>query len=406
MKAASQQTLIPWEDIDKGIENPHDIETLCSRWIVPPFSVLDSRQAYWQRRKKLWLGLGIESELGRGETLTYGIDPNGCSTSDEKKAWTDKGREKLKAKLNKVDPSPDGSPRPAADYSKRERGDGRGRPLARTFGQDLMRGENKNFAKGQPVINSCFKRDEDAGNKESSTGTSIFDPVLCELAYQWFVPKNGSILDPFAGGSVRGIVASVTGRSYVGIDLSKNQISANREQAKRICPKNMPQWKIGDSADILTITKGQKFDFLFSCPPYFDLEKYSDDPRDLSNMSWPEFLLKYRQIIRDSVSLLKPNRFACFTVGNIRSKKRGVMRDLVGQTIGAFEGCGCWFFNEMIFANAIGSAPVRASKQMAVSRKVCKTHQNVLIFVKGDFRKAVESIGNENINGWPYNTNN
>ena len=50
---------------------------------------------------------------------------------------------------------------------------------------------------------------------------SIFDPVLCELMYDWFVPKGGKILDPFAGGSVRGIVAEEMGYKYVGIDLSK-----------------------------------------------------------------------------------------------------------------------------------------------------------------------------------------
>ncbi|HXF87125.1 MAG TPA: hypothetical protein VNK48_02075 [Xanthobacteraceae bacterium] len=47
---------------------------------------------------------------------------------------------------------------------------------------------------------------------EVGSGTSIFDPVLCEIAYRWFCPPGGSVLDPFAGGSVRGIVASRLGR--------------------------------------------------------------------------------------------------------------------------------------------------------------------------------------------------
>jgi hypothetical protein len=33
---------------------------------VPPFSVLDARQGYWQERKRAWLSLGIQSEVGRG----------------------------------------------------------------------------------------------------------------------------------------------------------------------------------------------------------------------------------------------------------------------------------------------------------------------------------------------------
>ena len=40
--------------------------SLSERFGVPPFSVLDARQGYWQERKRKWLDLGIESELGRG----------------------------------------------------------------------------------------------------------------------------------------------------------------------------------------------------------------------------------------------------------------------------------------------------------------------------------------------------
>jgi hypothetical protein len=32
---------------------------------VPPFSVLDTKQGYWQDRKKQWINFGIKSEVGR-----------------------------------------------------------------------------------------------------------------------------------------------------------------------------------------------------------------------------------------------------------------------------------------------------------------------------------------------------
>jgi len=41
--------------------------TLAERFLIPPFSVLDARQGYWQARKSAWIALGIQSELGRGE---------------------------------------------------------------------------------------------------------------------------------------------------------------------------------------------------------------------------------------------------------------------------------------------------------------------------------------------------
>ena len=55
------------------------------------------------------------------------------------------------------------------------------------------------------------------GNSErfDDKATSIFDPALCEVLYHWFCPTNGKILDCFAGGSVRGIVANKLGFKYM-----------------------------------------------------------------------------------------------------------------------------------------------------------------------------------------------
>ena len=91
----------------------------------------------------------------------------------------------------------------------------------------------------------------------------------------------------------------------------------------------------------------RKFDFVFSCPPYYDLEVYCDDPNDLSNMSHNEFNRVYESIIAKSCALLKDNRYACFVVGNCRDKD-GYMMDLVGTTIRAFEKCGVRYYNEIV----------------------------------------------------------
>ena len=46
-----------------------DRPSLADRFLIPPFSVLDARQGWWRDRKKAWIGLGIQSELGRGGRL-------------------------------------------------------------------------------------------------------------------------------------------------------------------------------------------------------------------------------------------------------------------------------------------------------------------------------------------------
>lgn len=285
----------------------------------------------------------------------------------------------------------------------------------RTFGQDLMDGE------GGVAPQSGLRRSTERGRKAKATsygvngwvddkqaageiggglsgghtGTSIFDPVLCELSYRWFCPPGGTILDPFAGGSVRGIVASRLGRPYVGVELRPEQVEANRLQAAMICAPDdpAPRWIEGDSRQIGELAGPEPMaDFVFSCPPYADLEVYSEDPRDLSTLGYAAFVEAYREIIRATCALLKPNRFAAFIVGEVRGPD-GNYYGFVPDTIAAFRDAGLGYYNEGILVTQAGSLPIRAGKQFEATRKLGKTHQNALVFVKGDAKAATKAIG-------------
>ena len=215
------------------------------------------------------------------------------------------------------------------------------------------------------------------GNKD----TSIFDPALTELLYKWFVPENGTILDPFAGGSVRGIVANYLGFKYTGIDIRQEQIDSNREQGLDILDvANQPNWYVGDSNEVLN-GFNKEFDFVFSCPPYADLEVYSDLDGDISNMNYVTFMKAYEEIIAKSCDLLKSGGYACFVVGEVRDKK-GNYIGFVPDTINAFRKCGMNYYNEGILLNAIGTASLRAPRIFGSNKKLVKVHQNVLIFKK------------------------
>lgn len=546
--------------------------SLTDRFLIPPMSVLDTRQGYWRQRAREWKALGIRSEEGR-DARAFG-SPN---STDE---------------------------------------------VSRMIGA-------------------------------TSDGQSIFDPVLCELAYRWFCPPGGRVLDPFAGGSVRGIVAAKCGRSYHGIDLRREQVEANEGQVVQIIgpsPESLlgdptaqtpvefhgghlvkrddrfgigrsaggkvrsclalartpgcrglvtagsrhspqvnivasvgamlglpvrahvpagattpelaaaaaigaeivghrpgyntviiararedaaergwveipfgmetpvaveqtaaqvrnlpfgdftrivipvgsgmslagvlrglreagqdvpvlgvvvgadpsdrldehaPGWRnqvrlvrshleydshapvttlgdlaldpiyeakalpflkdgdlfwvvgcretaraetgtvtyqVGDSAAILPDLPRDSFDMIFTCPPYFDLETYSDDPADLSKMPDDAFRDAYRNILGHAVERLRDNRFALIVVAEVRDS-RGVYRGLVPGTIAAMEAAGCAYYNEAILVNCIGTAALRAGRQFDGSRKLARTHQSVLMFVKGDPVEATRAVG-------------
>lgn len=344
--------------------------TLAERFFAPPFSVLNAREGWWQDRKRQWIGLGIKSELGRGS-----------------------------------DASPGGSPRPAADYSTKKRGSGSGKQMNHVDGV-LMKSDSGNdpryYAKkqavekrlGRELTTEEFQRDYYEGPDSYESGTSIFDPVLTELSYLWFCPPGGTILDPFAGGSVRGVVASRLGRFYVGVELREEQVRANEAQGLDLTAEGdpAPRWIHGDSTQIDRLVRGTEVDMIFSCPPYADLEVYSSNPADLSTMSYPAFVEAYREIIRKSCAMLRQDRFACFVVGDVRDKK-GNYYDFVGDTVQAFRDAGLEFYNEAILVTALGSLPIRAAKAFSTTRKLGKTHQNVLVFLKGDAKRATKALG-------------
>lgn len=236
-----------------------------------------------------------------------------------------------------------------------------------------------------------------AGTNQS--GVSIFDPVLCEIAYRWWCPAGGTILDPFAGGSVRGIVAAQLGHNYHGIDLRADQVAANRDNAGEVLDsdKPVPTWYVGDATAVEGMADLPKqVDMLFSCPPYADLEVYSDDPADLSTMPYPQFRNAYADAIRQACARLRDDAFAVWVVGEARGKD-GEFYGLIPDTIAAFRAAGLQYVTEAILVTAVATAAIRAARGFSGTRALARTHQNVLIFCKGDKKRATTRLGDVDV---------
>lgn len=248
------------------------------------------------------------------------------------------------------------------------------------LGRDTV---SENYTSGRSIKDYDYMAESFSSFKAVglSHTTSIFDPVICEIIYKWFCPENGTILDPFAGGSVRGIVANYLGYKYTGIDIRQEQVDSNREQAMDILPiNNQPQWYVGDSDKVLDDEFSVKYDLLFSCPPYMNLEKYSDLEDDLSNMSDDDFISKYNSIIHKSCKLLKKGGYAVFVVSDLRDKK-GYYKDFTGITKKAFFDCGTKLYNELILIEPVGTKAMTMERGFK-NGKLAKVHQNVYIFYK------------------------
>jgi 16S rRNA G966 N2-methylase RsmD len=332
--------------------------SLSDKFIVPPFSVFDTKQGYWQSRKAAWKSLGIQSEVGRGgNLLNYSETILQASNPKKKLAEVLKGNSPNTANVESKIPN---------YYAKKEQG----------------------YTDAE-IIKEFIETSE-------LSGTSVFDPVLCEISYKWFCKDGGTILDPFAGGSVRGVVASKVGRNYVGVDLRAEQVEANEKQVQELCESHHPKYIVGSSENITelfnSLDEKPVVDMIFTCPPYYDLEQYSESDQDLSAMSYEEFDKAYESIIEQSIKLLSDDSFSVFVVGDVRDKD-GVYLDLIGKTVEAHKKAGAVFYNSAILLESVGTAGLRAARIFNGGRKLCKVHQNVLVFYKGNIANIKSKFG-------------
>jgi len=215
-------------------------------------------------------------------------------------------------------------------------------------------------------------------------GISILDACLAEIMVKWFTEKDYTTFDPFAGDTIFGFVSAFLGRPFTGIELRKEQADQNQKKcdehklnAKYICDT---------SVNMSKYIENESMDFIFSCPPYADLEVYSDDPKDLSTMGYDGFFDVYKTILRRTYRKLKQDRFACIVISEVRSKKTGAYISLVPNTINIMKKAGYIYYNEIILLNSVGTLPFRAGNSMNATRKIGRRHQNVLVFYKGNLK--------------------
>jgi len=213
-------------------------------------------------------------------------------------------------------------------------------------------------------------------------GVSLFDPLLSKVLFNWFCKKNGKIFNMYAGDMEPNLVAGLDGYKLEGVELREEQVNATNKKIKQLELKDINLY----ADDILNMDKYIKdnsIDLLFSCPPYYTLEHYSEDEKDVSNMNIEDFDKVLKESITKGVKKLKDNRFAVFVISEVRNPT-GEYIGFIPKMIEWCKNAGLKYYNEIILVNAIGTLPIRARRSWEKGMKVGRMHQNILVFYKGD----------------------
>ena len=334
---------------------------LTEKYLFPPFSVLNTRSKEWKDRYKKWMSLGFRDDLGRATpsfTGDYGLHTG--------KTWN---------RIQIADPH---------FYLKKTK-------------QEEISGKKLS---DEEFIDSFYTAPESV----VSSGSSSFDPVLAELLCLWFSAEGSQVIDPFSGGPTRGIVSGKLNRRYFGVDLLADQVAFNRDQLGKL--ETLPgvvEWSHGDSSRALIDFEVPEADYLYTCPPYYRLERYSDDLRDLSNTSqFHSYLYGLVKILARYLTQLKNDRFFSIVLTDVRNADgAGGYLSLPYKVVCELEKLkDVIFYNDFVLVNNSASLPLRTGRIFNATRKYGRSHQNVLVFCKGDPRKATAYCREGELTRW------
>jgi len=170
------------------------------------------------------------------------------------------------------------------------------------------------------------RRDNSGAHTSGYWGNFI--PQIPNQMMKRYTKKGEWVLDTFAGCGTTNIEAQRLGRNSIGIELQQKVVDTANKLIKSEQNRfnTINEVITGDSSEVdyenILARYGQKsVQLLIMHPPYFDIIKFSDDPKDLSNAeSVNDFLSKMNKIVSNVSKVLDKGRYFTLVIGDKYSK--------------------------------------------------------------------------------------
>ena len=225
--------------------------------------------------------------------------------------------------------------------------------------------------------------------KSHNGNASVLDPVACEVILRFFTPKAGKrVYNPFGGGVQFGYIAGHYGYEYISSEIRQNQCDVNNAICQDL---NIAKWIKSDSA---TYHPDGMFDLIFTCPPYYKVEKYIDydgvipDGEINSLATYEQFRDTLFAGYRVALEHLNDNSFFVVMTGDSRDKNGGYYCS-ESETELFFKEQGLMVYNKIIYLECEFTRLAQAKKTLNY-RKFPKREQKIIVAYKGDMNKIKE----------------
>ncbi len=212
---------------------------------------------------------------------------------------------------------------------------------------------------------------------------SVLDPTACEVILRMFIPTKGRrIYNPFGGGVQFGFIAGWYGYEYLASEIRQNQCDANN----KLCSEfKSVKWVKADSS--VYQPKGM-FDLVFSCPPYYRVERYEDydgnpPPGEINTLpKYEEFRDALFSGYKIAIDRLNNNCFIVIMTGDSRDNK-GAYRCSESETELFLKEQGLAVYNRIVYLEGEFTRLAQAKKTLNM-RKFPKREQKIIVAYKGD----------------------
>jgi hypothetical protein len=229
-----------------------------------------------------------------------------------------------------------------------------------------------------------------ATTKSHNGNASVLDPLACEIIARFFMPSDGGrIYNPFGGGVQMGFVAGGCGYEYLASEIRQNQVDANNAICAQFAP--LVKWVQADSS---TYAPDGEFDLIFTCPPYYKVEKYLDydgKPPAGEINSTPTYE-EFRELLfsgyRQAIARLKDNRFFIVMTGDSRDKT-GAYHCHEAETELFMKEQGLSVYNRIVYLECEFTRLAHAKRTLN-TRKFPKREQKIIVGYKGKIDRIPE----------------
>lgn len=233
----------------------------------------------------------------------------------------------------------------------------------------------------------CFtKASDDKSTYRGKITESIFNPAVAAWCLNMYAPKDGVCFDPFAGGGTRAIMAAKHGMQYVGVELRQEEVDAVNQRCRSNGVADRVTLHNGDSRNARAIIGKPDgwADFLITCPPYWNLEKYDGGEADLSMAATPsDFEQGLLEVVGETRGCLKPGAFSCWVIGLHRDEdEKGELLPLHHFIANVHRNLGFRFKEEIILHQRNNGAIQRVGQFEKGDRRLVRVHEYLLVFVR------------------------